>query len=354
MTLALTPPEQRRLVSTLRVLASSVGGDSEQAWRRQATARARAAVGADTAVLVLPQSAGFEVATSTRAEGLLPEYEPFFPLLVETGTVQRGARVGVGTRRELYGPHVAEMMRSVYVREFLTSIRSFDAVSIIVPVAPRVRGMEDAAQLTLSVSRPDQTVTPRQAAIARLLHPAFAVGLQAHATLRRARAQLRSAVDATGVACLVADRDGRVRHRSPALEALLLREPERERLVEQAVRMAGRYWTGAPEVRSTVACSGGSYRLSATEIADGPEVFCVVLVTRPSPRTPAIPARYGLTKRQAEVALLLAERRSNKEIASALAISVHTARHHVEAVLGALQVPRSEVGRALADSRSTS
>jgi hypothetical protein len=43
--------------------------------------------------------------------------------------------------------------------------------------------------------------------------------------------------------------------------------------------------------------------------------------------------RFGLTEREAEVAMLLADRRRNAEIARALGISVHTARHHIERVL---------------------
>jgi DNA-binding CsgD family transcriptional regulator len=46
--------------------------------------------------------------------------------------------------------------------------------------------------------------------------------------------------------------------------------------------------------------------------------------------------RFGLTCRESEVAALLAERRSNSEIAFALGISPHTASHHTEQVLAKL------------------
>src|ERR671928_1653572 len=48
--------------------------------------------------------------------------------------------------------------------------------------------------------------------------------------------------------------------------------------------------------------------------------------------------RYGLTPREAAVARLLAHRHSTAEIARALGISVHTARHHTESVLAKLGV----------------
>lgn len=58
--------------------------------------------------------------------------------------------------------------------------------------------------------------------------------------------------------------------------------------------------------------------------------------------------RFGLTEREAEVAALLADRRSNAEIARALGISEHTARHHTEHVLAKLRAGgRHEVRRIL-------
>ena len=48
--------------------------------------------------------------------------------------------------------------------------------------------------------------------------------------------------------------------------------------------------------------------------------------------------RYGLTRRELEVATLLAQGRTNTAIANALHISTHTARHHTQRVLGKLGV----------------
>ena len=54
--------------------------------------------------------------------------------------------------------------------------------------------------------------------------------------------------------------------------------------------------------------------------------------------------RFDLTSREVRVAALLARGDSNKQIASRLGISLHTARHHVEHVLVKLQVrKRAEV-----------
>jgi DNA-binding CsgD family transcriptional regulator len=55
---------------------------------------------------------------------------------------------------------------------------------------------------------------------------------------------------------------------------------------------------------------------------------------------PHLVAHFGLTDREAEVALLMADGLANGEIADLLYISRHTVRHHVENVLGKLGVTR--------------
>lgn len=54
------------------------------------------------------------------------------------------------------------------------------------------------------------------------------------------------------------------------------------------------------------------------------------------PSEESLRAKFGLSRREAEVAVLLAERRTDAEIASALGISWHTVRSHVERIFAAL------------------
>jgi DNA-binding NarL/FixJ family response regulator len=55
--------------------------------------------------------------------------------------------------------------------------------------------------------------------------------------------------------------------------------------------------------------------------------------------------RFGLTRREVQVALLLEQGRSNHAIARELRISAHTARHHTQRVLSKLEVhSRGEAG----------
>lgn len=58
--------------------------------------------------------------------------------------------------------------------------------------------------------------------------------------------------------------------------------------------------------------------------------------------------RHGLTPRERQVAKLVSGGRSTKEVAAALGVSVHTARHHTERVFGKLGVHgRVELTRLL-------
>jgi DNA-binding CsgD family transcriptional regulator len=60
--------------------------------------------------------------------------------------------------------------------------------------------------------------------------------------------------------------------------------------------------------------------------------------------------QFGLTRRETEVASLLAQGRSNQAIARELEISAHTARHHTQRVLSKLDVHSR--GEAAAKIRS--
>ena len=63
------------------------------------------------------------------------------------------------------------------------------------------------------------------------------------------------------------------------------------------------------------------------------------------PRTVHFQLQYGLTPREMQVAMLLAEGCSNSEVASVLKVSPHTARHHTQHVLAKLGVhSRAQAG----------
>ena len=128
-----------------------------------------------------------------------------------------------------------------------------------------------------------------------------------------------------------------------------------------------RLWANVREVAEAVVASAdapagfvrrelpvGERQLDAyASLTDGDGGMTVVVVVAAptdsrAPTAAQIRSKFGLTPREAEVALLLAARRSNKEIAQKLSIAHKTAWRHTESVLSKLNTgSRRDVGRVL-------
>jgi DNA-binding NarL/FixJ family response regulator len=208
----------------------------------------------------------------------------------------------------------------------------------------------------------------------RLLLPAFQAGIATYMRLAAHRAQLTSWLDAARDGLALFDADGRPLHRNPALNAMLAAEPERARIVH-ALSAAGsraaaltRRDPTAPRIAATnhasvtplfreLRTAAGQYRLAATHLAsiagrsDAPLIL--VSLTRGDRKTRSdgeLQTRFRLTKREVEVARLLASGLRTGPLATTLNISVHTARRHTERVLSKLGIEsRAGVAEALSD-----
>ena len=158
---------------------------------------------------------------------------------------------------------------------------------------------------------------------------------------------------------------GKEMYRNPAMTRLMARDPQSSDIAS-AVRLAARQLhrdTGNGNripVRAIVHTSCDDYTVRAHSIGrisgQGRHSETLVTVSRTSAflATPEeLIQRFGLTKREAEVARLLAERKSDLEISAQLGISWHTARHHVERVFGCLAVRTRSAVRELVIAEST-
>lgn len=142
-----------------------------------------------------------------------------------------------------------------------------------------------------------------------------------------------------------------------AAERLLVADTDRGVLARE-IRTVSRAALDGGDRRPTVvevATQAGWYRVRATLLVDKIKELSsrAVLVTIERAET-SLPSReilmrrFGMTGREADVALRLARGARNASIASELGISPHTARHHTESVLAKLHVhARGEVGRAI-------
>lgn len=104
-------------------------------------------------------------------------------------------------------------------------------------------------------------------------------------------------------------------------------------------------------VRRELPVGDGRVDVWASFASAGPVPTTVVVVVPPADDLPdksELRRRFGLTPRESEVALLLAERRSNKEVAQALSIAHKTAWRHTARVLSKLGTnSRRDVARVI-------
>jgi DNA-binding NarL/FixJ family response regulator len=103
-------------------------------------------------------------------------------------------------------------------------------------------------------------------------------------------------------------------------------------------------------VEREVRTAEAAYRVRARVLDGGAEAApaIVVMLERlesPLPDDDTLRAAFGLTARELIVARLLAQDLSNAEIADALTLSQHTARHHTENVLSKLSIGSRRVVR---------
>lgn len=201
----------------------------------------------------------------------------------------------------------------------------------------------------------------RRHQLLQLLVPAFEAGLRFRHRITSLKAGLDRTIDVLPVPLLVFDADGAERYRNAAFGALAQHEPQSERLVAAARKLARRLAPGIDaedsllpslQVATEKTAHAGRYTLRGYY---DPRLFVdgglLVSVERSAlvPSPDFIATASGLTPRQAEVAVLVAEGLSDQEVADCLCISVHTVRRHAAAVRKKLGVPsRAGVATALA------
>jgi len=189
----------------------------------------------------------------------------------------------------------------------------------------------------------------------RLLQPALVVGLETLRRLDTWRSVLVAMLDRVGAGLVVFGPDGfHEITRNERLDQMLQEELEAARLLDLVRRAARLAATALANRRDRegfvrdhdqqVALAGGTYRLLASRIAPGTlfrDPAILVLVDRVSVQLPAcrdLVRAFGLTARQAEMALLVAEGLPNKAIAARLGLSAHTVRHRIEQLFDKLEL----------------
>ncbi len=356
-----------RLEETTRQLLSPLAAPSVDAWRQSVIDAGRRLFQADSAMLGLPHAGVSFYVTDNLDDDLVP---------VMTAYIQERAKLQgqapdplINTfyeRREKLGLEVfnREMMYRLVdyqhpTSEFYNEIwgrAGLDRVHVLYVDTPR-----GVANVHFHNLRRENPFGEAGLDVLRLLLPSFKAGLDALSRLDAHRAML----DAVAEPLAEFDADGRERHRNAALARLLDADAERDTLaVEIAALARGLRRLAAPTVRDRmsgpeapppvtreVRTRSRAYRLRGTLLdgLGGPGVLVTVAPEgREMPTPESIRERLGLSAREAEVALLLAEGLSNAVLADRLFIAPATARRHTENVLSKLGVPnRTAVAAAV-------
>lgn len=189
-----------------------------------------------------------------------------------------------------------------------------------------------------------------------LLKAALESSIHASRRLLQLRAQLGQLMDTLAEGLAVFDLAGQPIHQNAAFTRLLAEEPERERIlaamrsIVHSLAAVERPGGGAhashalqPAWRE-LRTEQGRYWLRGSTLGESllgnsPVVVVAVERTSSAPLSDsALQQQYRLTRREIDVARLLAQGRANDEIAEDLGISTHTARRHTESVLSKLGV----------------
>ncbi|MBX3315124.1 MAG: helix-turn-helix transcriptional regulator [Actinobacteria bacterium] len=201
----------------------------------------------------------------------------------------------------------------------------------------------EGVQIALAVNRGSEGFDARDRAIldvlrARVLHAYRTVQLRAD------RVALHAALAGDGWQVVLVDGDGRVVADTDEGVGLA----DAAGLVPAELRRALRDALAAPTRPTGPPRRSDPVRITTSDGAAAPAVAAlvvpntvpphVVLVRRPTPVEQLLRDQHGLTRRQAEVAVGLADGRSNHQLGIDLGISPATVKKHLEAIYRALDV----------------
>jgi DNA-binding CsgD family transcriptional regulator len=364
--ISLTAPEQAKVADATRLFVSPLEMASLDTWAGAVMRTMKDVLQAERAILMMPlQPTRRYFADDVNVRDVTSYPERVAPLASRISAWERVNRLGAYTRDDLWRPILRDYFRSEYYNEFIVPIRLFNPIGVGVAV----NGPPSAAsvsQLQFYSGREGGTRFGRRGVgILRILYPAFHAAVRVCMRLASERTMLASALDAMRDGILLYSHAGAVLHENTALQTTLQRDPERSRLVAEISAVA-RAVTSVTDRRkhSTIAVTTPTltreihthrarYRATGTALGDwlggGAAVLvCLEQVTPEPPSAESIQDRLGLTRRGADVALLVAEGLGNDDIAKRLSISSHTVRHHLEQVMSRLGVSsRAAVTRKL-------
>jgi DNA-binding CsgD family transcriptional regulator len=362
VSITLSSSDIAQLQAAMTTLVSPLRFDQLSDWRSACRVEVETLINAHSSAGMLFYP-GEPVANShDHLAAAMGDYLSYYHTL-DTGLQQRRRALGLNVAHwsAVYDMH--ELVKTEIYNDFSKRRGLLDGIAM-------TYDMDNPASLAALLfyhERPDsKPFGERGLALLQLLFPAFKAGIDTCFRLVAQKDELGSVFDELAGALSLFDRAGRLVQVNSAMADLLRKESDREKLSQQISRVADAFAEHLRKVRrrrkeevafpmwSEIRTPGRRYKIAGSLLSPGvlaPQAMIVVVVNAVggTQLTDAeLRVKYRLTGREVEVARLLGERRGTAQIARALLMSPHTARHHTERVLQKLGVhSRQDVEGAL-------
>ena len=344
--LCLSHREVRSLSAFIEVLCAPLTFPDSRTWRREVISRGKDLVSVDRAVFGL----GWEGTAPIEDEGLDPGATPAYIQYYhqfDRGHEERRrqGRPVAGIRHEITS---GWPLNAEFRHDFLGRFRLDAGAGMAHDVAPGAPNWCAFYPGTEAPARFEEHAVP----LLELAFPAFRAGVDTLFRFRSLRTEFARLLDQVSDGFMLADGQGRILHRNPALQRMLASDPE-SRLLEHALDTLVRRFSacvgdaerGLGLFRTVpVVTHHAAYDLIPTIAGHDLKHVGVDLIVQMVSRTPcAVPAavireRLGLTVRESEVTCCLIQGMSYKRIAQQLGVSIDTVRSHIRSVYSKLKV----------------
>jgi DNA-binding CsgD family transcriptional regulator len=348
MALRLSTAEIASLEHANTVLLAPLSYENDQSWRRAAASALQKCLGGDASSFEVMMPGMPLIAAEPEVARVLKALDPPPDWVVRALTVTRRERcLTVTDWEELFDAN--KIRKSFFYNELVRPH------GILAPVTMLTDTGQSPIPAALTVYFADEGLArryvQRHKELARLLYPAYCAGLRTYLAYQQNTAALMSLAEDARIGVLVFDAGGHLERENAFFQQFMCCDPERDKvraevahvirgLLSHSLRGLGTWGTRrtATEFRSSV----GHYRISATFL-DQPSrdsLLAIALVEKIESRvdTRALADRFSLTQREIELALVMRNGLSTRQIAAELGISINTVRRHIERILLKLDV----------------
>lgn len=362
MPITLSSSDLDQVARAIHLLVTPLDFATVDEWRSAVNRQLKELLHADSVGFFLPVEDGLMLYSEEHDPEELARYQDYPPPPMIDGTPMWEAMVrnGVMTLAQGYGERYELYTNSVYYNEYSGANGAHDTMSMGFALGEEVDPGNMSILHFWHGSPHGRLFGERETQLLRLLLPAFHAGVESQTRWGEQRRELLDTLDRLGEAVLLTDLGGRLLHVSPALEQVIAEDAEPERLRHELWRVIHDVRTAAIGKPISAAAPAspardlttatGRYRVRACLYGRrfrGHACYVVLGLERrsPVPLTPdELSATYSLTPAEIRVALLLGQGSSNREIATELFITDHTARRHTERILSKMNVrSRAEV-----------